>query len=50
MGVPAGFDFTATTNPYYHSTYVLLIAKGRGWDNITIPEQLRSLPLDKCAK
>jgi len=47
MGVPAGFDFTATTNAYYHSTYVLLIAKGRGWDNITIPEQLRSLPLAK---
>jgi len=47
MGVPAGFDFTATTNPYYHSTYVLLIAKGRGWDNITIPEQLRSLTLAK---
>ena len=47
MGVPAGFDFTATTNPYYHSSYVLLIAKGRGWDNITIPEQLRSLPLAK---
>jgi quinoprotein dehydrogenase-associated probable ABC transporter substrate-binding protein len=47
MGVPAGFDFTATTNSYYHSTYVLLIAKGRGWDNITIPEQLRSLPLAK---
>jgi len=49
MGVPAGFDFTATTNSYYHSTYVLLIAKGRGWDNITIPEQLRSLPLAKQA-
>jgi len=47
MGVPAGFDFTATTNSYYHSSYVLLIAKGRGWDNITIPEQLRSLPLAK---
>ena len=47
MGVPAGFDFTATTNAYYHSNYVLLIAKGRGWDNITIPEQLRSLPLAK---
>ena len=47
MGVPAGFDFTATTDSYYHSTYVLLIAKGRGWDNITIPEQLRSLPLAK---
>lgn len=47
MGVPAGFDFTATTQAYYHSSYVLLIAKGRGWDNITIPEQLRSLPLAK---
>jgi len=49
MGVPAGFDFTATTNSYYQSTYVLLIAKGRGWDNISIPEQLRSLPLAKQA-
>jgi len=47
MGVPAGFDFTATTHSYYRSSYVLLIAKGRGWDNITIPEQLRSLPLAK---
>lgn len=47
MGVPAGFDFTATTDSYYHSSYVLLIAKGRGWDHITIPEQLRSLPLAK---
>ncbi len=49
MGVPAGFDFTATTDAYYHSSYVLLIAKGRGWDHITIPEQLRSLPLAKQA-
>ena len=47
IGIPAGFDFTATTDAYYHSTYVSLIAKGRGWDNITIPEQLRSLPLAK---
>lgn len=47
MGVPAGFDFTATTKPYYHSSYVLLIAKGRGWDDISIPEQLRSLPRAK---
>jgi len=50
MGVPAGFDFTATTDAYYHSSYVLLIAKGRGWDDISIPEQLRSLPLNKQAK
>jgi quinoprotein dehydrogenase-associated probable ABC transporter substrate-binding protein len=49
MGVPTGFDFTATTDSYYRSNYVLLIAKGRGWDNISIPEQLRSLPLKKQA-
>ncbi len=47
IGIPAGFDFTATTDSYYHSTYVLLIVKGRGWDHITIPEQLRSLSLTK---
>jgi ABC-type amino acid transport substrate-binding protein len=28
----------------------MLIAKGRGWDSITIPEQLGSLPLDKQEK
>ena len=50
MGVPAGFDFTATTDAYYRSSYVLLIAKGRGWDELTIPEQLRSLPLNKQAQ
>lgn len=47
MGVPAGFDLTATTMPYYHSTYVLLIAKGRGWDDIKDPSQLANLPLNK---
>jgi len=34
-----------TTQPYYHSTYVLLIAKGRGFDDITDPMQLANLPL-----
>jgi quinoprotein dehydrogenase-associated probable ABC transporter substrate-binding protein len=45
MGVAAGDDLTLNTQPYYHSQYVMLIAKGRGWDNITLPEQLGSLPL-----
>jgi quinoprotein dehydrogenase-associated probable ABC transporter substrate-binding protein len=45
MGVAAGDDLTLNTKPYYHSQYVMLIAKGRGWDGITIPEQLGSLPL-----
>ncbi|MCX7074935.1 MAG: quinoprotein dehydrogenase-associated putative ABC transporter substrate-binding protein [Methylococcales bacterium] len=44
MGMPAGSDMVLTTQPYYHSTYVLLIAKGRGWDNIQTAEQLAQLP------
>ena len=47
MGVPAGYDLTLTTSPYYQSTYVLLIAKGRGWDAINDPAQLANLPLQK---
>ncbi|NOT13641.1 MAG: quinoprotein dehydrogenase-associated putative ABC transporter substrate-binding protein [Methylococcaceae bacterium] len=47
MGVPAGYDLTMTTTPYYQSTYVLLIAKNRGWDAITDASQLASLPLEK---
>lgn len=47
MGVPAESDLTLNTNPYYHSTYVLLVAKGRGWDNITDASQLTRLPLQK---
>jgi quinoprotein dehydrogenase-associated probable ABC transporter substrate-binding protein len=44
MGVPAGYELTLTTSPYYQSTYVLLIAKGRGWDDITDAAQLTDLP------
>lgn len=47
MGVPAGYDLTLTTQPYYQSTYVLLIAKGRGWDDIKDAAQLPALPLEK---
>jgi quinoprotein dehydrogenase-associated probable ABC transporter substrate-binding protein len=47
MGVPAGYDLTLTTVPYYRSTYVLLIAKGRGWDDIKDAAQLTSLPLQR---
>ena len=47
MGVPAGYELTITTQPYYHSQYLLLIAKGRGFDEISQPEQLSKLPLVK---
>lgn len=50
MGVPAGFDLTDTTKPYFHSTYVLLIAKGRGWDDINDSAQLATLPLERQEK
>lgn len=47
MGVPASYDLTLNTQPYYQSTYVLLIAKGRGWDDIKDAAQLPALPLEK---
>jgi len=47
MGVPAGYDLTLTTAPYYKSTYVLLIAKRRGWDDIKDATQLTELPLHR---
>lgn len=50
MGVPAGYDLVETTKPYFHSTYVLLIAKGRGWDDISDASQLTNLPLERQEK
>ncbi|MCF6204787.1 MAG: quinoprotein dehydrogenase-associated putative ABC transporter substrate-binding protein [Methylococcaceae bacterium] len=47
MGLPVGFDFAKTTKPYYHSTYALIIAKGRGWDDITQASQLGNLSLQR---
>ncbi len=51
MGLPAGYDLTETTIPYYQSTYVLLIAKGRGWDDIALDAaQLTNVSLDRQEK
>ncbi len=47
MGVPAGYEMVLTTEPYYQSTYVLLIAKGRGFDDINDASQLADLPLQR---
>jgi quinoprotein dehydrogenase-associated probable ABC transporter substrate-binding protein len=40
ISVPEHFELAATTDPYYTSTYVLVIAKGRGLDDVTSPEML----------
>ncbi len=50
IGVALGDDLTLNTLPYYRSQYVMLIAKGRGLDQLTLPEQLASLPLAKQEK
>lgn len=50
MSVPVGYDLVETTKPYFHSTYVLLIAKGRGWDDISDASQLTNLPLERQEK
>ncbi len=47
IGVPAGYELAATTKPYYRSTYVLVVAKGKGFDDIHSPEQLEQLPPDR---
>lgn len=47
MNVPADSDMALTTEPYYQSTYVLLIAKGRGFDDIKNAQQLVDLPLER---
>lgn len=49
MGVPAGYDMVMTTKPYYQSTYVLLLAKGRGFDDIKDASQLSNLSLERQA-
>ncbi|MGR9099259.1 MAG: quinoprotein dehydrogenase-associated putative ABC transporter substrate-binding protein [Gammaproteobacteria bacterium] len=50
MGVPSGYDRTLTTIPYYHSTYVLLIAKNRGWDDIENADQIALLDENRIDK
>ncbi|MCX8048269.1 MAG: quinoprotein dehydrogenase-associated putative ABC transporter substrate-binding protein [Methylohalobius sp.] len=50
MGLPAGFELAATTKPYYRSTYVLVIAQGKGFDDIDQPEKLFALPAERKAK
>ena len=34
MGVPAGYDQVSVTKPYYHSTYALVFAEGKGMDQV----------------
>lgn len=50
IGLPTGAEQAATTQPYYRSTYALVIAKKRGWDDIESPEDLDKLSDKEKAK
>jgi quinoprotein dehydrogenase-associated probable ABC transporter substrate-binding protein len=50
MSVPAGYDQTSTTAPYYRSTYVLVYPKGKGLDQVKTGSDLFALSADAQRK
>lgn len=50
VGVPVGFDLGATIKPYYRSTYAMVFKKGRGFDEVKVPDDLLKLPPEKLSK
>ena len=46
ISVPDRFELAATTEAYFTSTYVLVVAKGRGLDDITEPAMLAQAVAD----
>jgi mxaJ protein len=50
MGVPTGYDLTATTQPYYRSTYVLVYKRGKGLDAVKTPADIDKLPAEAKSK
>ena len=43
MSAPEHFELAATTDPYYTSSYALVLARGRGMDAVTSPDMLVEL-------
>lgn len=50
MGVPTGYELTVTTKPYYRSTYLLVIRKNSGWDDIASPLDLAEMDQERQEK
>jgi quinoprotein dehydrogenase-associated probable ABC transporter substrate-binding protein len=44
VGVPAGYEMTATTKPYMRSTYALVFPVAKGLEKLQSPEDLLKLP------
>jgi quinoprotein dehydrogenase-associated probable ABC transporter substrate-binding protein len=47
VGVPNGYELTATTQPYMHSTYALIFAARSDLDGLRTAEELLQLPRPK---
>ena len=50
IGVPAGFDISATTAPYYRSTYTIVIKSQGPLSHVHSPEQLAGLPSEQKSR
>lgn len=50
IGVPAGYELTATTRPYMHSTYALVFASRADFEALKNAEDLLQLPPGKLQK
>lgn len=50
IGVPKGYELTATTKPYMHSTYALVFADKSELRNLQTADDLLKLPRDRLAK
>lgn len=44
MGVPTGYELTATTQPYMHSTYALVVPARKELSNLKTAQDLLTLP------
>jgi mxaJ protein len=40
IGVPVGYELTLTTPAYYRSTWAMVIPKGKGLDDVRVPDDL----------
>ncbi|MBA2352553.1 MAG: substrate-binding domain-containing protein [Burkholderiales bacterium] len=50
IGVPAGYGETATTRPYFTSTYAMAFVEGRGLDDVKSQEDVLKLPPERLKK
>lgn len=50
MGVPVGYEMTLTTPAYYHSTWAMVIPKGKGLDGVRTPDDLLKIDPQRLKK